>query len=388
MKISRIILLVLLPFLGLFLGDWLLGQYEKEKKALKNEALLSAAQSVISNQDESLQELLEAIQSGPGKGNSDVEVKVINPSKGHSGLDQGFSGTVLYADSLGHLWDGDGGLVSGQEIEDREIESQAFWKVLPLAMLVSSIYLLLILSIYFLDRSHKREKRLLEAKNNFISNMAHELNTPVSTISIALEALEDFHGLQDEEKTRNYLKISRAQIQKLSGTIVQVLEAMKLEHGKTLYQPLKTDLIELTTSVIDSLQVQIDQRKIQMILDPGGHSLSVEADPMHLGNAIRNVLDNAIKYSAVGDRVWMELNQVGAEVELRVKDEGKGIALADQNRIFERFFRSESGVVHTVNGTGLGLSYAREVIEHHQGTIRVKSKPGDTIFTITLPLSP
>lgn len=363
MNISKIIVLLMLLGTGFFLGLWLKEQHQNELEALKNEALLAGVHGML---------------YGEGEGEQ----------KGH---DQMVVGQVLVSDSQGRFYDGEGAYnIANLPInyDEADMRRTAFVEIIPQIALTSSVYLMLVLSIFFLDKSHKRKRRFLESKNTFISNMTHELKTPVSTISIALEALEDFFVIDDKEKTREYLKVSRKQVEKLSGTIDQVLQMMKLDEQKPLFDFQQVDMDALVGKAVDSLQVKLDRKDIFLNYSPSPTPVLAAVDGSHFGNALYNLLDNAIKHSPPQGSIRIRLLQDAGHISLSVQDQGPGIPRQEQEAIFERFYRISSANVHDTKGTGLGLSYAQAVAEAHGGRISVESEVGrGATFTIKIPVS-
>ena len=218
-----------------------------------------------------------------------------------------------------------------------------------------------------------RQKKLSEVKNDFINNMTHELKTPLATVSAAVEALQNFGALHDAAKTQTYLAISRTELQRLSDLVEKVLHIAVDER-----QPLA---LALETVQPAALVAEIVARHQLQAARPVRFDVQVEAapahfDPLHLGNAINNLIDNAIKYSPEAVTVTIRGHREATGWHLSVADNGPGIEPGYQQAIFERFFRVPTGNLHSVKGFGLGLYYVRQVVERHGGRIAVRSGPG------------
>ena len=227
------------------------------------------------------------------------------------------------------------------------------------------------------------QKSLEEMKSDFTNNITHELKTPVAVAYAANDALLNFDAGNDPEKRREYLEISQGQLEKLEGMIEQIL-SMSMESRKTF--ELRRETIELEPL----LQKLADQHTlsagktcdIKVNVDSG---LVLDADRFHLSNIVSNLIDNAIKYS--GDSVHIDITAKATDegVEIRVRDNGIGIAPEKQKHIFDKFYRVPTGNIHDVKGYGLGLYYAKTMVEKHGGTIEVSSTPGKgSEFILTL----
>ena len=228
-----------------------------------------------------------------------------------------------------------------------------------------------------------KQKSLEEMKSDFTNNITHELKTPVAVAYAANDALLNFDAGNDPERRREYLEISQGQLEKLEGMIEQIL-SMSMESRKTF--ELKRETIELKPL----LQTLADQHTlsagkpcdINVNVDNG---LVLDADRFHLSNIVSNLIDNAIKYS--GDSVHIDITAKATDegTEIRFRDNGIGIAPDKQKRIFDKFYRVPTGNIHDVKGYGLGLYYAKTMVEKHGGTIEVSSTPGKgSEFILTL----
>jgi two-component system phosphate regulon sensor histidine kinase PhoR len=252
-----------------------------------------------------------------------------------------------------------------------------------------SVFLTLLTAGSFLVMNHsiQSQNRLMKLKNDFISNMTHELKTPVSTVSVALEALEKFKALDDHEKTSEYLQIAQTELSRLVLMTDMILQTASFENRDPELSLRQMDMDALVNEVLDSLKLVFEKRGATVTYERKGTNFSIIASHAHLCTVLYNLLDNAIKYSGNAPVVIIQLDGVATdEIILSVKDNGIGISNEYREKVFEKFFRVPSGDVHNVKGYGLGLNYVASVISHHQGEILVESETGKgTCFKIRLP---
>lgn len=259
-------------------------------------------------------------------------------------------------------------------------------KKISLPILFSILLLgITILSFVLLYRNLVRQKRLAELKNEFISNITHELKTPIATVGVAIEALKNFNAIHDPLRTKEYLDISSNELQRLGLLVDKVLKLSMFEKKEIGLKPEPVNLGALADEVLASLKLQFEKHQAVVAISRTG-DLDLEADRLHLVSVIFNLLDNSLKYSKGAPQIDFEMTGTEEEVMLTVKDRGIGIPDEYKSKVFEKFFRVPQGNTHDARGYGLGLSYAAQVVRKHNGTITVKDNDGGgTIFTITLP---
>jgi signal transduction histidine kinase len=263
----------------------------------------------------------------------------------------------------------------------RYLFGQLFW------LLVASLVLLILITgcLIYMMRTILKQKRWSDIKNDFISNMTHELKTPIATVSAAIEALRHFQAMDDKTKTLSYLDISQQELKRLTDLVEKVLNISVEESEEMTLQKEAVNLVDLVEGIIvrhrikTARDVEIDFR----------HDLSdavVQADRLHFTNAVNNLVDNAIKYSRGKAVIVITLTGDEHRVLLSIRDNGVGIPPYYHELVFDKFFRVPTGDLHNVKGFGLGLSYVKKVIERHGGTIELKSEPSQgSEFIITLP---
>ncbi len=241
------------------------------------------------------------------------------------------------------------------------------------------------LAFVVLYRNLQQHQRLTQYKNDFISNMTHELKTPISTIKVAVEALRHFDALDDPKRTREYLDISALELHRLSMLVDKVLKLSLLEKKAAEFHFTVFDLRELAAEVIAEMRLPMEKAGAVVQLTADG-AFNIRGDRAHLSSVISNLLDNALKYSKEAPVITVRVWRGDGTVLLSVTDNGIGIPVAYQGRIFDKFFRAPSGDHHNIKGYGLGLNYVREIIQIHKGSIGVESKEGrGSTFTIKLP---
>jgi two-component system phosphate regulon sensor histidine kinase PhoR len=259
-------------------------------------------------------------------------------------------------------------------------------KRISLPILFSIILLgITILSFVLLYRNLQKQRRLAELKNEFISNITHELKTPIATVGVAIEALKNFNAMENPQRTKEYLDISSNELQRLSLLVDKVLKLSMFEKKEIelKYEPL--NLKDIVDEVTASLRLQLEKNNARVSVTQNG-DLNLQGDKLHLLSVVFNLIDNAIKYSNGDPSIQIELNGDEQNVELSIKDNGIGIPQEYQNKVFEKFFRVPAGDTHNTKGYGLGLSYAAHVVKKHNGIISVDSQPGlGTRFIISLP---
>lgn len=242
-----------------------------------------------------------------------------------------------------------------------------------------------ILSFILLYRNLLRQQRLAALKNEFISNITHELKTPIATVGVAIEALKNFNAIQDPQRTKEYLDISANELQRLSLLVDKVLKLSMFENKAIELKFEKLNLKEIADEVVTSLKLQLEKKKANVTVEQDG-DVQLSGDRLHLMSVVFNLLDNALKYAKENPAIALHIRGTGDNVTFTVTDNGVGIPPEYRDKIFEKFFRVPHGDTHNAKGYGLGLSYAAKVIQQHKGTIRADgNEKGGTTFTISLP---
>jgi two-component system phosphate regulon sensor histidine kinase PhoR len=263
--------------------------------------------------------------------------------------------------------------------------------------LISRIWLLLVLSIFliatiifsftYVITTVFRQKKLSEIKNDFINNMTHEFKTPISTISLACQALTDKDVIKNPSVYDTYLNIISEENNRLGGMAERILQSARLQKGEVVIKPEEIHLHDVITDAIQKVSLQVEKKggKIELIAE--ADQAMIIADRVHITNIIFNLLDNANKYTPWAPMISIKTKNIADGLLISVKDNGVGISKSNQKKVFDRLYRVPTGNVHNVKGFGLGLSYVKSVVEKHNGKITIDSelKKGST-FSIYLPL--
>jgi signal transduction histidine kinase len=248
-------------------------------------------------------------------------------------------------------------------------------------LLPESLFTLLLLSLTALAfivtyRSLRAQMQLATIRNDFISNMSHELKTPVSTVKVALEAMGEPEVLNDQATAQEYIRMASMEVSRLELLINQTLQTSLLEGGNMQLQTEVLDLRYLVESLAAMMQPRFAMRGGHITTDHEGHSFSLSADKLQIQGVIVNILDNALKYAGEPPVVQITMREEGDRITVALRDHGPGIPAAYAGRVFDKFFRVPKGNEHSVKGYGLGLSYAAQVMKAHGGSIALEATPG------------
>ena len=233
-----------------------------------------------------------------------------------------------------------------------------------------------------------RQKKLSQIKNDFINNMTHELKTPISTISLASQMLQD-GSISTTPKTIEHISnVINQESKRLSFQVEKVLQMAIFNEGRLKLKFRDIELNELVRGVIGSFEIRVNNKNGELISNLNATEDIIRGDEVHITNVVFNLLDNAVKYSNNVPEITVETESRKESVVLSVSDKGIGIAKEHQSQIFERFYRVPTGNVHNVKGFGLGLSYVKKIVDAHNGKIIVESAPNKgTKFSIYFPLA-
>lgn len=255
-------------------------------------------------------------------------------------------------------------------------------------MLIASTLFIAIILLTFIKTIYTivKQKQLNEIKNDFISNMTHELKTPISTIALACEAISDPDVDKSSQRIQSFVGMIRDENRRLGMLVENVLKTAVLDRGEVQMEKDEIDLNELIKDVVKNIQIQATSRGGYIGINLNANPSVIKADRVHFSNIIYNLLDNAIKYSVKAPEVNIATVTDKKGITIKVSDKGLGIAKDDQRKIFEKFYRVPTGNVHNVKGFGLGLSYVKAIVEKHWGNITLESSLGKgSIFTIYIP---
>ncbi len=240
-------------------------------------------------------------------------------------------------------------------------------------------------AFWFTNRSLKRQLMLNDLRNDFVSNITHELKTPVSTVKVAIEALKTFDKVHNPEITQEYLDMAGHEMNRLDQLIGKVLDQSLIGDQQDIVQPQLTDIRKLIGNVLARIQPRLAARHADVTVE-GEASASLMADPLHVEGVLINLIDNSLKYVQGEPKIRVELKEDHDYLIVEVSDNGPGIPKEYLGRVFDKFFRVPQGDTHTIKGYGLGLSFAALVMKQHGGSISVRNRPeGGCTFTLRFP---
>ena len=232
-----------------------------------------------------------------------------------------------------------------------------------------------------------KQRQISQIKTDFINNMTHEFKTPIATINLALDAIKNPKIINDTEKVNRYLQMIRDENKRMNAQVENVLQISKLDKNELDLKKERLQLHDLIEEAMNHVQLMIEDRNGYIKTHFGALKSSVLANEDHMTNVVVNILDNAVKYSPEEPKIDIYTENVRNYIVVKVRDQGAGMSKNVQKKIFEKFYREHTGDIHNVKGHGLGLAYARRILDDHHGTISVESERGKgSIFIIKLPL--
>ena len=235
-----------------------------------------------------------------------------------------------------------------------------------------------------------RHKKITEMKNDFINNMTHEFKTPISTISLAAQMLQDQSVAKSPEMFKKLSGAIASETKRLRFQVDKVLQMSMFDDKNTAALKMKElDANELVLGIINTFAVKVEQNGGTITSELEADDPFIYVDEMHFTNVVFNLMDNAMKYKRQDVPMSLEIKTWNANDKfmLSIKDNGIGISKENLKKIFDKFYRVHTGNVHDVKGFGLGLAYVKQIVQAHRGTIRAESELGaGTTFIIVLPL--
>jgi two-component system phosphate regulon sensor histidine kinase PhoR len=258
--------------------------------------------------------------------------------------------------------------------------------------MIPSMILVVVLLVTFLITVYLfvRQKKVSEIKNDFINNMTHEFKTPISTISLAAQMLQDPSVAKSPSMFGKLSGVIASETKRLRFQVDKVLQMSMFEGSNNASLKMKElDANELIRGVINTFAVKVEQGGGKIISTLEAEDPFVYVDEMHFTNVVFNLMDNSVKYKRPDDPLLLNIHTWNANGNfmLSIQDNGIGISKDDLKKIFDKFYRVHTGNLHDVKGFGLGLAYVKQIIQSHKGTIRAESEIGvGTNFIIVLPL--
>ena len=230
-----------------------------------------------------------------------------------------------------------------------------------------------------------RQRQISQIKTDFINNMTHEFKTPIATINLALSAIKNPKTIVNKEKVKKYLQMIYDENNRMHDQVENVLMISHLERNQLNIEKTKQDINEIIDLAISHVSLIVENNNGNIITEKDADNSMVIGNETHLINVMVNILDNAIKYNDNSPEIFIKTLNIGSRVLIEIKDNGIGMSKAVQSKIFEKFYRKQTGNLHDVKGHGLGLAYVKKIIAFHNGNITVDSAVGKgSKFTIQL----
>jgi two-component system, OmpR family, phosphate regulon sensor histidine kinase PhoR len=259
---------------------------------------------------------------------------------------------------------------------------------LRVMMVFSALFTIIILSTFLVSiYTILKQKKISEVKNDFINNMTHEFKTPLATISLAIDSINNPKVLENQDRIRHYAGIIREENKRMNKQVENVLQMALLDKQELNLDREPVDMHALIDQAVQNMALLLENKGGTIVLQLQATDFQVWGDEAHLGHVISNLLDNAIKYSPQQPDITLATANTRAGLLIAVEDKGLGMSKETQRKIFEKFYRVSTGNIHTVKGFGLGLSYVKAIMLAHKGSVSVKSEPGrGSRFELVLPL--
>lgn len=256
-------------------------------------------------------------------------------------------------------------------------------------MLGLSIGLIVIITAVFYNtlQMFVRQKKITDIKNDLINNITHEFKTPISTISLACEALKEPDLVKEAGSVQKYTSIIKEENERLRLMVENLLNTAAFEKDSFHLSKSENDLDEIINKSVEKFEETLKQRNGKIEIEGIPSGIVLNSDKFHVINMISNLIDNAIKYNENNPEIKITVNKFSDKILISISDNGIGIDKEYANKIFDTFYRVPTGNIHNVRGNGIGLSYTKKIIEAHNGSVSVKSEPGKgSTFELTLPL--
>ena len=271
---------------------------------------------------------------------------------------------------------------------DRSIEEEVRRLAIAKTSLIGFIDLMLLAGLGLVWSNVRRELRLSRLKSDFVANVSHELKTPLALIRLYAETLE-LRRVPSDERKGEYYRVIGKESRRLTQLINNILDFSRIEAGRREYRMTPSDIGAVVRDVVESYRFAIEKLGFSLELSLGDELPPLELDPEAISQAVINLLNNAIKYSSEEKSIKVSVRRELDRVLLSVSDRGIGIPRSEHRRIFEKFYRVETSLVHTTKGSGLGLALVQHITEAHGGRVELTSAPGEgSTFTLSLPVPP
>jgi len=259
-------------------------------------------------------------------------------------------------------------LVSGERFraEVPNFQSEIFKRITPQILFSLLLFLMTSLAFFFIYKNLLAQKRLTALKNDFINNLTHELKTPITTVGVAIEAMSNFDALKNPERTKEYLDISKHELNRLSILIDKVLKMSMFEQKQPVLKREPIQVHALTNDIVKSLRLLFDKHGAIITFDAAQEDITIHADKV---------------------QIHIQTQVINNTMQMSIRDNGIGIPKGYLNKVFDKFMRVPTGDQHNIKGHGLGLSYVADIVRLHGGKISVESVEGEgSVFKVSLPI--
>jgi len=231
-----------------------------------------------------------------------------------------------------------------------------------------------------------KQKKISEIKSDFINNMTHEFKTPIATISLAADSINNPKVIDFPEKVKYFTGIIKEENRRMNAQVENVLQMSLIDKRDFDLRVMELDIHEITKWAAQNFRLQVERKEGEVVLDLKAENPVIQTDENHFYNVIANLLDNACKYSPEKPYIRVSTENTAGGIKISVEDHGIGITKEAQHKIFDKFFRVSTGNIHNVKGFGLGLSYVKAIVLAFGGKVALESEPGKgSRFDVFLP---
>ena len=251
---------------------------------------------------------------------------------------------------------------------------------------VSIIFTFIIIIVYiYTVLILLRQRQISQIKTDFINNMTHEFKTPIATINLALDSIINPKTIKDQSLVKKYLGMIKDENKRMYDQVENVLRISQLEKRELNIKKTTLDLNELIKIAVSHVQLLLENKNGSIHLNLNAVKSEIQGNETHLVNVMVNIIDNAIKYCDKAPEIQVSTENVADKIVLKITDNGIGMSKKVQNKIFEKFYREQTGDLHNIKGHGLGLAYVKKIIDYHNGKIALESALNKgTVFSIEL----
>nr|MBP6315032.1 HAMP domain-containing histidine kinase [Chitinophagaceae bacterium] len=264
-----------------------------------------------------------------------------------------------------------------------------FQNHLAILLLFAALFTSVIIAAFVLTlKTMLSQNKLSEIKSDFINNMTHEFKTPIATIQLATDALNNDKVISNQQQIKYYSSIIKEENRRMNKQVEKILQAAQLEKDEIKLQYKKINVHDILTKVAEYTKLQMEEIGATFTLHLTAQQYIINADEVHFTNIIFNLVDNATKYSNENPIIDISTSNADGAIQIHIKDNGIGMDKETQNHIFEKFYRAHTGNLHNVKGFGLGLTYVKNIVDAHSGKISVYSELGKgSTFTLTFSIA-